>query len=394
MGFRSAISATGIQRSIRDGATLEVHYVRDTVPIRVDEQSLSVGFEQMCAEMELEDEEVKDLVQRQRTQWKELARHPERVDIVLDKMLSHFLEHPDASGFKAQFVTVDRKACAVYKESLDTELRKRGLPAETADVIISSAQNSEPEIQRFEYAKSKQDDLIDYFRLTPVQWEAWNRERHGEDRSKWRPPLKILIVCDQLLTGFDAPVEQVMYLDKPLRDHNLLQAIARTNRPLPLMKKRTGIVVDYFGVFANLEKALNFDENIREESLVDWGRLRETVAGEVSRCLEVFAGITMADTRECLLSALRRLRQPEVAKNFEQDFKSLERLWEAVSPDPCLYPHRVQYNWLCSIYVAHRHRQRGSRDTYGELSARTRKLIEENTTFVDLAKSLPVFKID
>ena len=52
MGFRSAISATGIQRSIRDGATLEVHYLRDTVPIRVDEQSLSVGFERMCAEME------------------------------------------------------------------------------------------------------------------------------------------------------------------------------------------------------------------------------------------------------------------------------------------------------------------------------------------------------
>ncbi len=100
-------------------------------------------------------------------------------------------------------------------------------------MIISAAQNSEPEVERFEYAKEKQDELIDYFKLTPAEWEAWNRERHGEDRSKWRPPLKILIVCDRLLTGFDAPVEQVMYLDKPLRDHNLLQAIARTNRPLP-----------------------------------------------------------------------------------------------------------------------------------------------------------------
>ena len=240
-----------------------MHYVRDTVPVRVDEQSLSVGFEQMCAEVELEDEQAKNLVQRQRTQWKELARHPERVDAVLDKMLSHFLEHPDASGFKAQFVAVDRKACAVYKESLDTELRKRGLSAETADVIISSAQNSEPEIQRFEYAKSEQDDLIEYFRLTPAEWEAWKRERHGDDLSKWWPPLKILIVCGQLLTGFDAPVEQVMFLDKPHREHNLLQAIARTNQPLPLMKKRIGIVVDYFGVFANLEKALDFDENIR-----------------------------------------------------------------------------------------------------------------------------------
>ena len=388
------LSYYGIRRSIQDGATLEVHYVRDTVPIEVDEEPLSIGFEQICEEMELEDEEAKDFVQRQRSRWKELARHPDRVDIVLDKMVAHFLAHPDPSGFKAQLVAVDRKACAVYKDALDRRLRNRGLPPETSDVIISTAQNSEPDVQRFEYAKTKQDELIDYFKLTPAQWEDWNRERHGDDRSRWRPPLKILIVCDRLLTGFDAPVEQVMYLDKPLRDHNLLQAIARTNRPLPSMKKRTGIVVDFFGVFADLEKALNFDESAREESLIDWDRLRETVPGEVSRCMETFEGIAIEDTRECLLSALRRLRDSETAKNFEQNFRSLERLWEAVSPDPCLYPHRLQYNWLCGIYVAHRRRQRGSRDTYGELSAKTKELIDENTTFVEMAKSLPVLKID
>ena len=388
------LSYYGFRRSIQDEATLEVHYVRDTVPIEVDEQPLSIGFEQICEEMELEDEEVKDFVQRQRSRWKELARHPDRVDIVLDKMLAHFLDYPDPSGFKAQLVAVDRKACAVYKDALNRRLRERGLPLETADVIISSAQNSEPDIHRFEYSKAKQDDLIDYFKLTPAEWEDWNRERHGADQSQWRPPLKILIVCDRLLTGFDAPVEQVMYLDKPLRDHNLLQAIARTNRPLPSMKKRAGMVVDYFGVFANLEKALNFDESVREESLIDWDRLRETVPGEVDRCMAMFEGIAIEDTRECLLTALRRLREPEAAKNFEQNFRSLERLWEAVSPDPCLYPHRVEYSWLCGIYVAHRRRQGGSTATYGELSAKTKKLIEENTTFVEMAESLPVLKID
>ena len=388
------LSYYGIRRSIQDGATLEVHYIRDAVPIEFNEEPLSVGFEETCEEMELEDEEVKDFVQRQWSRWKELARHPDRVDIVLDKMLVHFLAHPDPSGFKAQLVAVDRKACAVYKDALDRRLSERGLSPETADVIISTAQNSEPDIERFEYSKAKQDDLIDYFKLTPAQWEDWNRERHGEDRHRWRPALKIIIVCDRLLTGFDAPVEQVMYLDKPLRDHNLLQAIARTNRPLPSMKKRTGIVVDYFGIFADLEKALNFDENVREESLIDWDRLRDTVPGEVARCMETFEGIAIADTRECLLSALRRLRECETAKTFEQNFRSLERLWEAVSPDPCLYPHRVRYNWLCGIYVAHRRRQRGSRDTYGELSAKTKALIKENTSFVETAKSLPVLKID
>src|SRR5207342_2272689 len=118
----------------------EVHYIRDKVPFSVGEQALSVGFEQMCADMELEDEEAKDLVQRQRSQWKELARHPDRIEIVPEKMLKHFLEHPDPSGFKAQLVAVDRKACALYKIALDAKLRGRGMPPEWSDVIISGAQ--------------------------------------------------------------------------------------------------------------------------------------------------------------------------------------------------------------------------------------------------------------
>jgi len=388
------LSYYGIKRAIKDGATLEVHYLRDKVPLTVNEQALNIGFEQMCAEMELEDEEAKDLIQRQRSQWKELARHPDRVEIVVDKMLAHFLAWPDPSGFKAQLVGVDRLACARFKDALDAKLKARGLPPEWSDVIISEGQNDDPDLERFHYGKQKQDDLIDYFKLTPAQWEVWNRERYGDNRANWRPPLKILIVCDRLLTGFDAPIEQVMYLDKPLRDHNLLQAIARTNRPLPAMNKRTGVVVDFFGVFADLEKALNFDESIREEALIDWEALKATVPGEVKRCLDSFQGIAITDTRDCLLAALRALQDPDAARIFEHNFKSLERLWEAVSPDPCLYPHRHAYNWLCGIYVAHRRRQRGGKGTLGELSAKTQKLIEENTAFLDIAQALPVFKID
>ena len=102
MGFRSALELLRHPPLHPGrGKTLEVHYVRDTVPIQVDEGPLSIGFEQICEEMELEDEEVKDFVQRQRSRWKELARDPDRVDIVLDKMLAHFLEHPNPSGFKS-----------------------------------------------------------------------------------------------------------------------------------------------------------------------------------------------------------------------------------------------------------------------------------------------------
>ena len=185
-----------------------------------------------------------------------------------------------------------------------------------------------------------------------------------------------------------------MYLEKPLRDHNLLQAIARTNRPLPSMKKRTGIVVDYFGVFADLEKALNFDESVREESLIDWDRLRDTVPAEAARCMETFKGIAIEDTRECLLSALRRLREPQTSKTFEQNFRSLERLWEAVSPDPCLYPHRLSTTGCAasSLLTADGSAEAGI--PLRALSSKTKELIQEHTTFVEMAQSLPVLNIN
>ena len=76
-----------------------------------------------------------------------------------------------------------------------------------------------------------------------------------------------------LLTGFDAQIEQAMYLDKPLRDHNLLQAIARTNRVYP--NKGCGKIIDYYGITRNLYEALNFDESIIDSALIDLNHLKE-----------------------------------------------------------------------------------------------------------------------
>lgn len=388
------LSYYGYKRAIKDGATLPVHYIRDKVSFSVDEGALSESFEQMCEEAELTDEEVKTLIQQKRARWKELATHPARVKVVLDKMLTHFLEHPDPNGFKAQFVCVDRPACVVIKDALDAMLLERALPTDWCEVIFSEGQNDEAELRRFHYGKQKQDDLIEWFKLTPAKWAETNREAHGDDQAKWKAPLKILIVCDRLLTGFDAPIEQVMYLDKPLRDHTLLQAVARTNRPFPELGKKVGLVVDYFGVLDNLEKALNYDENEIEDALIDWKQLEDSVPGGIEDCMVFFEGITIADTRECLLASLRRLSEPEKAKLFEDAYRSLSRLWEALSPDSCLYDHRFTYNWLCGIYVAHRRRKMGGRATFNDLAAKTRALVRQNTSFEDLVNDLPVLKID
>jgi len=129
------LSYYGIRQAIKDEATLEVHFQYRPVPLAASEQPLNVGFEQMCAEMELEDEEEKDFLQRKEVRWKALARHPDRVAKVIENVVTHFLEHPDPSGFKAQLVCIDRIACALYKDALDAELKSGaspwGLPGRT-----------------------------------------------------------------------------------------------------------------------------------------------------------------------------------------------------------------------------------------------------------------------
>ncbi len=241
-----------------------------------------------------------------------------------------------------------------------------------------------------------------YVELPIIQWLSGQGSQTPEDKG-----LGWTYRDEAAMAAFERPLED------PLVERLLVEAILRINSEVkteaqarlavgalrkamsnPEMKKSSGVVVDYFGVFQDLEQALNFDESIREESLIDWEALKATVPGEVARCMELFKEIPIEDTRACLLAALRRLRDPDAARSFERNFNSLERLWEAVSPDPCLYDHRHTYNWLCGIYVAYRRRQRGSQATYGELSAKTRQLIEENTRFVEIAEALPVYKID
>ena len=393
------LSYYGIRQAIRDGATLPVHYLLRVVPLAVDQHKLDVEFEQMCELMEAEEEEVKDFVQKKEANWKQLAKDPDRMKKVIAHVIDHFLEYPDPNGFKAQLVAIDRDAAGKYKDLLDVELIRRGQSKRDAeglsDVIISEGFNdTDQHLTRYHYSKEKSDELIAFFKLKPKQWEDWNHERHGNERDQWRPPLKILIVCDKLLTGFDAPVEQVMYLDKPIRDHTLLQAMARTNRPCADMGKLNGLIVDFFGVFQNLQKALNFDESEVEEAAIEWDKLKAQVPEALKKCLEHIVGIALADTKDCLVACRTRMKDEAAWKAFKDDFRHLETLWEALSPDQCLYAHRKEYAALCAVYVGCRRRKDRIDSTFEELGAKTRKLIRDNAVFNEVVTSIPVYKID
>jgi type I restriction enzyme, R subunit len=191
----------------------------------------------------------------------ELAKHPRRVELIAYDLWTHFKAHALPDGYKAQVVAIDREAVILYKRALDRIIaedlqRSEGLDAEEAAAraagyaipVYSSAQDDE---------KPSEDPWKDAIRADlrrhALSEDAEKQVINGFGQKGSAPHL--LLVCNKLLTGFDAPLESVMYLDAPLRDHNLLQAIARTNR-VSGEKKRFGLIVDYIGVTRKLDEAL------------------------------------------------------------------------------------------------------------------------------------------
>ncbi len=250
-------------------------------------------------------------------------------------------------------MTFDRESCVLYKKALDEHL-----PPEMSDIVMT--------------VNSGEDDYAAYRRDRDAEEKLLDRFRDPAD------PLKILIVTSKLLTGFDAPILQAMYLDKPLRDHTLLQAICRTNRPYGEAKTH-GLIVDYLGVFDDVARAIQFDEegitrvvrNINE--LV--GRLPEAV----QKCLAYFPGVDRTVTGyEGLIAAQECLPNNDVRDHFAADYSYLARLWEAISPDPVLSAHETDYRWLTQVYESVQPSTGTGRLLWHALGPKTIELIHEH----------------
>ena len=157
-------------------------------------------------------------------------------------------------------------------------------------------------------------------------------------------------MTSKLLTGFDAPILQTMYLDKPLRDHTLLQAICRTNRPYGEQKTH-GLIVDYLGIFDDVAQALEFDEKGVQKVVSNIAELINALPTAMQKCLAYFAGVDRSLTGyEGLIAAQECIPNNELRDAFAADFSVLARIWEALSPDPVLTQYETDYRWLAQVY--------------------------------------------
>ncbi|HCG6610707.1 TPA: HsdR family type I site-specific deoxyribonuclease [Vibrio parahaemolyticus] len=355
--------------SIRDEATLPLHFEPRLVDVHVDKEALDKAFREFKESAALSDEEA-DALNQKSAKMSAFLKSPERVEKIVEDIAIHFMDKVAPHGFKAMIVTPDRYACVQYKEELDKHFDEAA-----SKVVISTSANDDFEFkQKWGVDKSQQEKIVDEY----------------NDASS---ELKILIVTAKLLTGFDAPICQTMYLDKSIKDHTLLQAICRTNRLYP--NKTFGCIVDYFGVFDDAAKALEFDEESVRQVISNLCELREKLPQAMQDALAHFNGVDRTlDGFEGLEAAQNAIGDNDKKDAFALDFKYLAKLWESLSPDSALDQYNEDYKWLAQVYES----VKPASDNIGKLlwmtlGAQTTQLIHDNVHVGDV-HNLEEFVLD
>jgi type I restriction enzyme R subunit len=259
------MSRYGFEESIRDGATLKLHFEPRLIDLHIDKAALDAAYKDLTGGLSDLD---KDNLAKTAAKMAVLVKTPERIRKVCEDIVEHFQTKVEPNGFKGQIVTFDRESCLLFKAELD-----KLLPPEATDIVMSvqaSDKKDHPEYAKYDRTRDEEERLLDRFR-DPAD------------------PLKLIIVTAKLLTGFDAPILQAMYLDKPLRDHTLLQAICRVNRTYSEQKTH-GLIVDYLGIFDDVAAALEFDDQSVKQVVSNIQELKDKLPEAIQKCLAFFVG--------------------------------------------------------------------------------------------------------
>ncbi len=374
------------KQSIRDKATLPVKFEPRLVELRIDRDTIDKEFENLAQQHGL-DEEEKAYMSQKAGKLSLLLKAPKRITAIADDIAGHFSTHVAPKGFKGMVVVYDRDAVVQMYYLLVERLGKEAVEAvmniSQGTIEQETDETGKPKKiapdwlkwQKFELPVEK-DDFKRWQTIDAgpeIQEQVLDRYRDGAD------PLKLLIVTAKLLTGFDAPICYCMYLDKPLRDHTLLQAICRTNR-LYSPTKTHGLIIDYLGVFENLAKALDYDPKEIEGVVESLDSFKKLMPEAMSRCLEFFPGVDRSvQGYEGLIAAQDCLIGNEKKDAFAAQFNVLKRFWEAISPDPFLNDFRTDFQWLAQVYESIRPVGGVGSLLWESLGPETIRLIHENT---------------
>jgi len=324
-----------IRESIEDGTTLPLYYNLAPNEMLASPELMEKEFWSVAETEGVTDIEELNKILDRAVNLKNFLKGDERIDKIARYVAGHYVKNVEPLGYKAFLVGVDRPACAKYKAALD-----KYLPPEYSEVVYTGNNNDTAELKAHHIDEKTEKQV-------------------RKDFAKAGKLPKILIVTEKLLTGYDAPVLYAMYLDKPMRDHTLLQAIARVNRPYEVddgdgreTRKPHGFVLDFIGIFDKLEKALAFDSEEINAIVKDLGLLKvlfkNKMEQKASRYLKL---VTQGFNDKDVDDLIEHFRDKDRRKEFFKEFKELEMLYEIISPDAFLRPYIDDYTGLASIYA-------------------------------------------
>ncbi|TKX51648.1 type I restriction endonuclease subunit R [Halorubrum sp. ASP121] len=355
-----------VKQGIDDGLILPVYFtLRHEMEWDIDEAGLDEEFEHEFRGMTTD--EKREFIQETVTS-RTMAELEPRVDRAVAEIDAHYDEHVAPNGWKGMVVTPSRRSAAMYGERL---VERR----------------SEDEIEVL-YTSNKDDpDLINQFHTDSEERDSIISDFKDEENPK------LLVVHNMLLTGFDAPILKTMYLDRNLKNHNLMQAIARTNRPAE--GKENGEIVDFQGVFENIDEALDYDAETKAYAARDKDELFDDLTDQLENVLIIFDGIPQTDSQEATYEAVERVSTHPERREFKQGFRRLQNLYEAVAPDGQLVSEGIEddYKWLSRIHVAFKRTTAGEDNPEEDMREKTRDIIGDNVEISEIKRDFPTYKL-
>lgn len=352
--------------SIRDKATLPLNFEPVPVDLHVDQDNLDAEFDLLTEG--LSEEQKAQLSSK--VNIKAIFYNPSRIRKVCEHIVNHFREKIQPNGYKGQIVCYDRECCIRYKEVLDELMGE-----EETTVVIDTNNDKEDRFKKYRRDRDEEARLLDQFRDP-------------------KNPLKLVIVCAKLLTGFDAPILQAMYLDKPMKDHTLLQAICRTNRTYDDGKTH-GLIVDYTGIFDNVARALDFDDNSMKRIITNIQEVKKQLPALLKKCLSYFLGVDRTVMGwEGLMAAQECIPTNKDKDAFAADYRVLNRAWNALSPDDFLLPYRADYQWLSNVYESVKPTDGSGKLIWSTLGPKTIELINSNVSVITVHDNEEILTLD
>lgn len=352
--------------SIRDNATLPLNFEPVPVELNVNKDKLDAEFAALTET--LTDADRAELSKR--VNMKAIMYDANRIRKVCKHIAKHYKEKIEPNGYKGQIVVYDRECCLMYKEELD-----KLLPPEATTIIMDTNNDKGDRYKKYRRSRDEEAKVLDRFR----------------DKSN---PLKLVIVTAKLLTGFDAPILQAMYLDKPMKDHNLLQAICRTNRTFDEGKTH-GLIVDYIGIFDNVARALNFDEASMKKVITNIEEVKKQLPALLRKCLSYFMGVDRTvEGWEGLLTAQECIPTNKEKDAFAADYRVLNRAWDVLSPDPFLNKYKFDYIWLSKVFESVKPTDNRGALVWAALGAKTMELVHSNIEVGEAQDDLDILTLD